>query len=359
MLKRKRTPLDQLEPRRICIIKPSALGDIVHALPVLTGLRRRFPEASITWVVNRSYEPLLLGHPDLTGTLPFDRGALRRGWWASVSAYWSFFRGLRRHDFDLVLDLQGLFRSGLMVWATRAARRVGLPGAREGANWFCTDVAEGPQRMEAHAVDRYWSAAAALGAHEADRVFRLPSFEPEQQWATQTLAAFPRPWIAAAVGSRWQTKRWLPDHFATLFRQAQDRFGGTIVLVGGVEDLAPSLATARTLTGKTLLFAGQTSLPQLTAVLGQVDVMIANDTGPLHLACALGRPVVAPYTCTKAALTGPYGQRQGAVETTVWCSGSLIKRCRRMECMDELTPDRLWPILREVLHRWESTSHVA
>src|SRR5438445_5720387 len=104
MLKRKWTPLAQFEPRRICIIKPSALGDIVHALPVLTGLRRRFPEASITWVVNRSYEPLLQGHPDLTETLPFERGAVRRGWWASLNTYWRFFRTLREHAFDLVID---------------------------------------------------------------------------------------------------------------------------------------------------------------------------------------------------------------------------------------------------------------
>src|SRR5437763_807507 len=96
MLKRKQTPLAQLEPRRICIIKPSALGDIIHALPVLTGLRRRFPEASITWVVNRSYEPLLQGHPDLTETLPFERGALRRGLWATVNTYCRFFSTLRR-----------------------------------------------------------------------------------------------------------------------------------------------------------------------------------------------------------------------------------------------------------------------
>ncbi len=359
MLKRQRTPLVQLEPRRICIIKPSALGDIVHALPVLTGLRRRFPEASITWVVNRSYEPLLRGHPDLTATLPFERGALRGGWWASLKTYRRFFGTLREKQFDLVLDLQGLFRSGLMVWATRACRRVGLSSAREGSGWFCTDVVAGPGRMEGHAVDRYWSAAAALGAKESDRVFRLPAFEAEQDWAAQTLASLPRPWIAAAVGSRWQTKRWLPAHFGALLRKTQESFGGSVLFVGGPEDVPSSEEAARSLAGESLLLANRTTLPQLAAILGRADVMVANDTGPLHLACALGRPVVAPYTCTKAALTGPYGQTQAAVETTVWCAGSLVKRCPRMECMAELTPDRLWPILREVLLRWEQTRRTA
>ena len=82
--------------------------------------------------------------------------------------------------------------------------------------------------------------------------------------------------------------------------------------------------------------------------------MLANDTGPLHVAAALGRPVVAPYTCTKVLLTGPYGGESGCVESRVWCQGSRLKRCRRMDCMAELTPDRLWPRLEEVLLTWES-----
>ena len=101
------------------------------------------------------------------------------------------------------------------------------------------------------------------------------------------------------------------------------------------------------------------SLPQLAAVLSRADVMLANDTGPLHLAAALGRPVVAPYTCTKVLLNGPYGAEAGAVEARVWCQGSYVKKCHRLECMAELTPDRLWPILRGILSTWESASRTA
>lgn len=96
-----------MTPERIAIIKPSALGDVVHALPVLSGLRRAFPAARITWVVNAAYEPLLAGHPDLTDTLPFDRGAARKGWRAAAAYTTRFAAELRRRRFDLVLDLQG------------------------------------------------------------------------------------------------------------------------------------------------------------------------------------------------------------------------------------------------------------
>ena len=99
--------------------------------------------------------------------------------------------------------------------------------------------------------------------------------------------------------------------------------------------------------------AGATTLPQLAALLSQVDVLLANDTGPLHLAVALGRPVVAPYTCTVVRRTGPYGQDCRAVETTVWCRGSYLKQCDRLECMAELSPARLWPALEEILRTWQ------
>ena len=115
--------LDRIDARRIALIKPSALGDIVHSLPVLSALRARFPAARITWVVNRAYESLLTGHPDLTDTLPFDRGAFK-GVRRSVATAWSFAAELRRRRFDLVIDMQGLLRSGLMARLTGAP----LPG---------------------------------------------------------------------------------------------------------------------------------------------------------------------------------------------------------------------------------------
>jgi len=155
------------------------------------------------------------------------------------------------------------------------------------------------------------------------------------------------------------TKRWPPAHYAALARTAQARFGGTVVFVGGREEVALAAAVAARLDGPTVDLTGTTTLPQLAAALGLADVLVANDTGPLHLAAALGRPVVAPYTCTKAALTGPYAVGAAAVETRVWCAGSYLKHCRRLECMAELTPQRLWPSLERVLLQWQSASRSA
>jgi lipopolysaccharide heptosyltransferase I len=351
-----RLPLHELDARRIVLIKPSALGDIVHALPVLTALRRRYPVAHIAWVVNRAYEPLLHGHRDLNETIPFDRSAYRGGWLRAACAHAGFFRQLRRRAFDLVIDLQGLLRSGLMTVATGAPRRVGLATAREGASWFYTDRITVPVNL--HAVDRYWRVAEALGAGGA-KEFHVPLAEEDRAWAADVLRDCPRPWLVLGVGSRWLTKRWLPAHFATLARAAQSAFGGTVLFVGGPDEAPLAELVRARLQGPTRDFSGKTTLPQLTALLARADAMLGNDTGPLHLAVALGRPVVAPYTCTQVRLTGPYGAFERAVETRVWCAGSRLKRCERMECLAELTPDRLWPVLYEVLQHWRNNNQCA
>lgn len=349
-----REPLERLESKRIALIKPSALGDIVHSLPVLTALRQRYPTAHITWIVNRSYEPLLAGHPDLDATLAFDRGMFRGNWLNGGMAFMRFLMECRRRRFDLVVDLQGLLRSGIMTLATGAARRLGFANAREGARFAYTDLLTVPELEDTHAVDRYWLAAEALGAGHMDKVFRVPIGLGERAETEMLLKPLPRPWIFLGVGARWRTKRWPPAHFTTLASRAAARHGGSVVLIGGRDEIEPARETAQALTCPILDMTGKTTLPLLSALLARADVLIANDTGPLHLAAALGRPVVAPFLCTKARWTGPYGSLDTAIESKVWCQGSCVKQCDRLECMDELVPDRLWPALQGILETWQS-----
>lgn len=345
-------PLDRLDPRRIALVKPSALGDIVHALPVLGALRRRFPDARITWVVNRAYEPLLTGYPDLTDTLPFDRGAFKKGLRASAAYSFAFARELRRRQFDLVIDLQGLLRTGLMTLATGAPRRVGFAAAREGSRYAYTDRIRVPDAGRIHAVDRYWRVAEALGAGDGPKRFHVPISGEAREWAARELGGLPRPIVVVAVGAKWVTKRWPPGHFAELLRRSQAAFGGAAVFVGTADDTPLSQEVMLGLRGPAKDFTGGTTLPRLAALLAAADVMIGNDTGPLHLAAAVGRPCVAPYTCTRVALHGPYTSMTGGVETAVPCGGSYLKTCPAMVCMAELTPDRVWPRLADSLARW-------
>src|SRR5262249_23533238 len=152
-----------------------------------------------------------------------------------------------------------------------------------------------------------------LGVGDLPRTFRLHVPPEAEAWATLALQSLPRPWLVLGVGARWLTKRWPPQHFAALAQHALDHFGGSVILVGGGEDVPLARETAEQVDGPILDITGQTALPQLAAVLAQADVMISNDTGPLHLAAALGRPVVAPYTCTSIVENGPYGMSDNAI----------------------------------------------
>jgi heptosyltransferase I len=352
--RRERSPLSTLRAERIALIKPSALGDIVHTLPVLEALRYRFPQAKITWIVNRSFESLIQNHPDLDDTLPFDRNAFQGGFRRSFRLLMDFTHELRKRRFDLAIDMQGLLRSGLMTLFTGARRRVGFSIGREGSRYCYTDLIPTPPLREQHAVDRNWLVAEAFGVGDFPKRFTVPISSNAKDWAKNELRKRPKPWIVYGVGARWLTKRWLPEHFAVLAKRSHQRFGGTAIFIGALDECELSQQVIDKLSGEVADYTGKTSLPQLAALLEKADVMVANDTGPLHLAAALGCPVIAPYTCTQVRLHGPFGVSRGAIESSIWCAGSYLKKCDRLDCMNELHPDRLWYFLHEVLMKWES-----
>jgi heptosyltransferase I len=337
-----------LRPSRVCIIKPSSLGDVVHAYPVLAGLRGLWPDARIAWVVNRGLRGLLDGHPDLDEVIPFDRAKvkLRPEGMTSIARFLADLRGRR---FDLAIDLQGLLRSGLMALATGAPVRVGLADSREGSRFCYTHrIESGPGRT--HAVDKLLEVARAFGADVSRPTFRVPIGPKDATWADEMLAEVQRPIVAVNVGARWLTKRWPPASFADVARRAALEREAGLVLVGSPED-RPLVEELKAGLGPipSLDLCGQTSLPRLAAVASRVDVFLSNDTGPLHLAAATGSKVLGIYTCTSPSRTGPYGPNARAVSSCVWCAPSFVKTCPRLECMAELTPDRVWRALADQL----------
>lgn len=152
------------------------------------------------------------------------------------------------------------------------------------------------------------------------------------------------------TGARWLTKRWPPAHFAEVARRAVEAFGAGLVAVGAPED-KPLTETLRTaLVGLPMLdLTGKTSLGQLAAIAEWSDVFLSNDTGPLHLAAAVGAKTVGVFTCTSPLKTGAYGPNAVAARSCVWCAPSFVKKCDRLECMTELTPNHVWPFVESQL----------
>ncbi len=347
-----------LRPDRVCLIKPSALGDIVNALPVLSSLRELWPEAKFSWVVNRSLRGLVEGHPDLEEVILYDRtkGGLSP---RTIGRFATFLRDLCRRRFDVTVDMQGLLRSGIMTAASGAKIRVGRGDSREGAAWFYTHVVPTPAD-DAHAVDRLLCLAQAFGGDISRPKFIVPIAAGDREWAKAVTAGIPRPRLILNLGARWLTKRWPPEHFAEIARRAVAARGAGLVLIGAPEDRPWVDAFLSQVSTRPILdLCGRTTLPQLAALSLECDLLVSNDTGPLHLASSAGARVVGIYTCTSTKLNGPYGPKAASVSTCIWCAGSYVTRCDRLECFDELTPDRVWPTVLAQLDAGNSAGAAA
>ncbi len=340
----KQSPLEQLEPRRICIVKPSALGDIVQTLPVLSMLRQRFPKAHLAWVVKPGLAGILRGHPEIDQLIEMPRG---RGL-KLVLGMIGLLRRLRRERFDLVVDIQGLFRSGLMTWWTRAPRRLGYRYAREAAYLAYTDKLDVDYRSMP-ALEHYQRFARRLGCTGPVPQAVLPITPQDRQRIVAQLARLPRPWLAIHAGAQWETKRWPPQSFAQVAQWASERHGAGIILLGGPGEGELAAQIEQRMSGPVVNLAEATTLTELAAAVEAADVVLAGDTGPMHLAAAASTPVVALFTCTSPMRAGPRGTQHQVVQTNVSCAASYLKKCPHMACMRELTPERVWPAVSTLL----------
>lgn len=353
--------LDGLDVRRICIIKPSALGDVVQSLPLLPVLTERFPNAAIDWVINHELAELLEGHPHLNELLHFHR----RG---TAGQHLQLLRELRERRFDLVFDLQGLMRSGVMAAATRAPLRVGLETSREGASLACHLTVPHTSK-DMSAFRRYWRIAEELGYGDRTPQTIVTTSHADREWAAAALSGLSSPILAIHPGARWMTKRWPVEKFAVVANKAMRQFGFSVVLLGSKGEM-PIAAELQTLlqgfgSRKTVLnLTGQTSLKQLAALLASVDVAMTNDSGPMHLAAGLGTSVLGVFTCTSPTISGPPGAQHELVATQVSCAASYKKQCphsgrTHLCCMDELSTERVCAALVRLIEKRRSRTRAA
>lgn len=364
---RRMAPAAPASAQRILIIKPSSLGDVIHALPVLAALRSQFPSAHIAWLIGRSFAPLLEGHPLLDELIPFDRaryGKMLRSP-RIFFEFMQFTRALRARRFDLVVDLQGLIRSGFLAWASGAAQRVGFRDAREMA-WIFYNRRFRSTAARPHAVDRNLDLIAQLGISTAGPPqFPLPISAAELSAARGLLAAAGctrSDFIAVAPGARWPSKQWGAARFADLIRRAAEAGLPRCVLLGSPDDRAIAHAIVNELPRGTVVdLVGRTTLRELTAILSLCRLLLSCDSGPMHIAAALARPLVALFGPTDPVRTGPYTQRgsqesapRGALailQRPLLCIPCLRRTCPlgHHACMTEQTPADVLRAMADVL----------
>jgi lipopolysaccharide heptosyltransferase I len=298
--------------KNILIIKPSSLGDIVLALPALSALRRNFPDAKISWLVNDDFAGLLKGHPHLDEIILFERRLFGKAWFnpRAFAALVSLIRKLRRSEFDLVIDFQGLFRTAALSRLTGCRKRIGQACAREFAPVFYTDkIVQDKDCI--HVVDYYLKIVKAAGTSDIAVEFILPQNAEADNSITGLLNGSnvnPENYAVFIPGSAHNDKCWPVEYFAELAGRISLQFGFSIVATGtaGEKDIVEQIKKLASV--PITNFAGDTDIGELTALLRGARLVVSNDTGPGHIAAALGVPIVMIFGRSNPARIAPYGR---------------------------------------------------
>ncbi len=359
----------------ILIVKLSAIGDVVHTLPSLAALRQCYPAAHITWVVEEAAADLLAGHPALDRVIVSRRkfwvNQLRRGQIASpLRELRAFLRELRGRPYDLVIDFHGLLKSAVIVAASGGRRRLGYDSLQELSGLFYNEKIH--EDMGKHAVDRYLDFVHYLrcGSGEREPVpERPPEFtlaigederlhaaallrrhagtlgvEIQGREAGTTVGAF----VAINPVALWETKLWDDRKFAELGDRIRRELGIGVVITGS--DAEPIERIVRRMETRAVNLGGQTSLRELACLYRQAALLVTTDSGPMHLAAAVGTPVIALFGPTDPARTGPYGPGHRIIRGVMPCIPCFRKHCETGDCMRAIAVETVFSAVKEVLN---------
>ncbi|MEM9351420.1 MAG: glycosyltransferase family 9 protein [Planctomycetota bacterium] len=301
----------ELQPQRILIVRLSAMGDVIHGIPVACALRDAFPEAEIGWVVEGRNGDLLEGHPAIDHLI-----RVRRRWLKSRREVMRAARELRALRFDTTVDLQCLSKSAIAARLSGAPRRIGYAGplGREVSKLLNNErIAVSAD----HVIDRYLALAHYLGAGHEPAAFRMPENPADQEFAKASLAELglaEEPFAIVNPGAGWASKRWPPERYGGLAARLQKEHGiRSLAVWGGAQEepLAEQIVAASE--GAAIL-APATTMTQLASLSRHARLFVGSDTGPLHLAVAVGTPSISLHGTSLAAETGAYGPAHRTVQ---------------------------------------------
>lgn len=331
---------------KILILKPSSLGDVIQALPVLRMLKRHLPKSEIYWWLDTNLVPLLKNDPDLTGIFPFQRKR-----WAALH-HWpeilTSIRAMRARRFDYAIDLQGLARSALFTWLSNADLLIGLDNPREGGREGARAVYDlTPPRCEpgTHAVDRYTAVLSLLKVPIRWDFDWLPRDAEvagaiQKKWKPEG-----QQWITLIPGARWENKLWPAENFSAFVRILSKRPELKFAVLGASSDKALGQTISSAAPDRVLDLTGQTSFHEMIEWLRISRLIIANDTGPMHVAAALRKPTIALFGPTDPRSAGPFGQLDNVMQATQpSCIPCMKGRCsypERIACLKAITPEQV------------------
>lgn len=343
------------ETPRILLVRLSAVGDCLHAIPVLAALRERHPKAHLGWAIEDAALSLLQGHPQVDQFHRFPRKAFKHkqgSIFERMGLLSAFRKELKAAKYDVAIDLQGLTKSGLVAWWSNARTRIGFRGeeSREINRLFVNRRVEIPESA-IHIVDRNLALLSALGIDPpAKPQWTMPAYEAETRELEGFLGPLKlgrgpgrRPFAIVNPGATWLTKRWPPERFGAVARGLAGELGFPVVATwaGAEEKKAAEVIVAAA--GKDAWLAPDTNLRQLAALTAQAGLFVGNDTGPLHLAVALGVRCVAVFGASDPLRNGPFGRQHRIQAGGPECQPCWKTSCARQDlaCLTWVTPEKV------------------
>lgn len=327
-----------MEYRNILIVKLSAIGDVIHALPVAQALKQQYPAAKLTWIVEKPAYDLLTMNPFIDEIIIFDKPKYK-SWRGLIKHGPQLAKLLKARHFDLVLDLQGLGKSAAIAWLSGARTRLGYCNMRE-LSWLVSRPVCGAHK-QGHVIERYLDVARYLGAEVSEPQFCLQPSAQDMAEADEILAAAGimagMPYIAMAPGTNWRSKCWPAGHYADLATSLTQKYKLPIVLIGAPQDQQRAQVIQAKTQAHIVNLIGKTNLKQLAGVLQRSKLFIGGDTGPMHLAAAMGTRVVALFGPSDADRNGPYGEKHAAIRKGLRCSPCFKRECADLQCMEQIT----------------------
>ena len=329
---------------RILIVKLSAIGDVVHTLPALNTLRRHFPHAHITWLVEEAASGLVIGHKALDKVLISRRktwlkGLRGPGRHRYLRELTAFIKQLRSRNYDMVFDFQASLKGAVLIALARGRRKIGYGKglAHQEGSYLVLNESIPAVSMEIHALTRSLKLLESVGIPTDNIEYHLPIKKDDVRWVDDTLSRHgveaTDPFIVINPMAKWQTKLWHMDGFVELADRIIARFGMPIVFTGSGEDRSYVETICRRMKQTALNLAGETDLMTLSALLQRARLMVTTDTGPMYMAAAVHTPVVALFGPTAPWRTGPFGEQHQVVRSNLACMPCFKRQCPTIECM--------------------------
>jgi len=338
----------------ILIVKLSAIGDVIHTLPALAALRKLYPDANITWAIEEASSDLITDHPYLDKVI-----ISRRKRWIDdlkhgrigepFAAMKSFLKELKAQSYDLVIDFHGLFKSAVVVFLSSSKRKLGYDSMQEMSGFFLNEKI--PEDMNKHAVDRYLDFLRYLGVDVKEPEFLIPVREEniskiDGLLRTNKIDKKDR-FVAVSPIALWDTKLWEDEKFARLCDRITEELKVKVIFTGSDRRRLERIQSLMRLPAVNL--GGVTTLRDLVYLYQLSSLLITTDSGPMHIAAAVGTPVVALFGPTDPSRTGPYGRGHTIIRKELACSPCFLKKCDSMKCMLDITVEEVFYSVKEKL----------